>query len=91
MANRDFKVGDTVKVSLRIKEGEKERIQVYEGLVIGIQGGGGNDVLLGDGGVDTVSGGGGRDLVIGGANSATAMATPMKPMRTNRGAPTRWM
>ncbi len=36
-----FKVGDTVKVSLRIKEGEKERIQVYEGLVIGIQGAGG--------------------------------------------------
>jgi large subunit ribosomal protein L19 len=36
-----FKVGDTVKVSLRIKEGEKERIQVYEGVVIGIQGRGG--------------------------------------------------
>jgi large subunit ribosomal protein L19 len=35
-----FRVGDTVKVSLRIKEGEKERIQVYEGLVVGIQGGG---------------------------------------------------
>ena len=32
-----FKVGDTVKVSLRIKEGEKERIQVYEGVVSGIQ------------------------------------------------------
>ncbi|HUO57164.1 MAG TPA: 50S ribosomal protein L19 [bacterium] len=32
-----FKVGDTVKVSLRIKEGEKERIQVYEGVVTGIQ------------------------------------------------------
>jgi large subunit ribosomal protein L19 len=39
--NVPFKVGDTVKVSLRIKEGEKERIQVYEGLVIGIQGRGG--------------------------------------------------
>lgn len=39
--NVPFKVGDTVKVSLRIKEGEKERIQVYEGLVIGIQGSGG--------------------------------------------------
>jgi large subunit ribosomal protein L19 len=39
--NVTFKVGDTVKVSLRIKEGEKERIQVYEGLVIGIQGSGG--------------------------------------------------
>ncbi|HVM31948.1 MAG TPA: 50S ribosomal protein L19 [bacterium] len=35
-----FRVGDTVKVSLRIKEGEKERIQLFEGLVIGIQGSG---------------------------------------------------
>jgi large subunit ribosomal protein L19 len=33
-----FRVGDTVKVSIRIKEGEKERVQLYEGLVIGIQG-----------------------------------------------------
>ena len=38
--NVPFKVGDTVKVSLRIKEGEKERIQVYEGVVTGIQGSG---------------------------------------------------
>lgn len=29
-----FKAGDTVRVHVRIKEGEKERIQVYEGLVI---------------------------------------------------------
>jgi large subunit ribosomal protein L19 len=34
----NFRVGDNVKVSLRIKEGEKERIQLFEGLVIGIQG-----------------------------------------------------
>ena len=33
-----FRVGDTVKVSLKIKEGEKERIQIYEGLVTAIQG-----------------------------------------------------
>jgi large subunit ribosomal protein L19 len=33
-----FRVGDTVKVSIRIKEGEKERVQLYEGLVIAIQG-----------------------------------------------------
>ncbi len=39
--NVPFRVGDTVKVSLRIKEGEKERIQAYEGVVIGIQGKGG--------------------------------------------------
>ncbi len=36
--NVPFKVGDTVKVSVRIKEGEKERIQIYEGVVTGIQG-----------------------------------------------------
>ncbi len=29
-----FKAGDTVRVHVRIKEGEKERIQPYEGLVI---------------------------------------------------------
>ncbi len=30
----DFKAGDTVKVYVRIKEGEKERIQVFQGVVI---------------------------------------------------------
>lgn len=29
-----FRVGDTVAVSVRIKEGEKERIQVFKGVVI---------------------------------------------------------
>ena len=29
-----FKAGDTVKVHVKIKEGEKERIQVFEGTVI---------------------------------------------------------
>jgi large subunit ribosomal protein L19 len=29
-----FKPGDTVKVSVKIKEGEKERIQVFKGVVI---------------------------------------------------------
>ena len=29
-----FKAGDTVKVSSRIKEGDKERIRVFEGVVI---------------------------------------------------------
>jgi large subunit ribosomal protein L19 len=29
-----FRVGDTVKVHVKIREGEKERIQVFEGLVI---------------------------------------------------------
>ena len=29
-----FNIGDTVKVSVKVKEGDKERIQAYEGVVI---------------------------------------------------------
>ena len=34
-----FNVGDTVRVSAKIKEGARERIQVFEGTVLKIQGG----------------------------------------------------
>ena len=34
----DFKVGDTIKVSAKVKEGNRERIQVFEGTVLKIQG-----------------------------------------------------
>lgn len=34
-----FRVGDTVKVYGKIKEGNRERIQVFEGTVLKIQGG----------------------------------------------------
>jgi len=33
----DFQVGDTVKVHYKIKEGDKERVQIYEGTVIAIR------------------------------------------------------
>ena len=36
----DFVVGDTVKVHYKIKEGGKERVQVYTGTVIARKGGG---------------------------------------------------
>lgn len=36
----DFNVGDTVKVHVKVKEGSRERIQVYEGVVMKRQGGG---------------------------------------------------
>ena len=36
----DFGPGDTVKVHVKVREGEKERIQVFEGVVIGRRGGG---------------------------------------------------
>ena len=35
-----FHVGDTVKVYGKIKEGNRERIQIFEGTVLKIQGGG---------------------------------------------------
>jgi len=34
----DFRPGDTVKVAVKIKEGNKERIQNFEGVVIAIKG-----------------------------------------------------
>ena len=38
----DIKVGNTVRVHVKIKEGNKERIQVFEGIIIKVQGGGVN-------------------------------------------------
>ena len=38
----DLKVGNTVRVHVKIKEGNKERIQVFEGIIIKKQGGGVN-------------------------------------------------
>ncbi|MBQ7240212.1 MAG: 50S ribosomal protein L19 [Bacilli bacterium] len=35
----EFRVGDTVRVDYKIKEGNKERIQAFEGLVVSIKGG----------------------------------------------------
>ena len=35
----DFNVGDTVRVSAKIKEGNRERVQVFEGTVLKRQGG----------------------------------------------------
>lgn len=34
----EFRAGDTVRVAVRIKEGEKTRVQNYEGLCIAIRG-----------------------------------------------------
>jgi large subunit ribosomal protein L19 len=36
----EFRPGDTVRVHVKIKEGDKERIQVFQGTVIGRRGGG---------------------------------------------------
>ena len=41
----ELKIGNTVRVHVRIKEGNKERIQVFEGIIIKKQGGGVNQTF----------------------------------------------
>ena len=41
----EFRPGDTVRVSVRIREGERERVQAYEGVCIGRAGSGVNEVF----------------------------------------------
>lgn len=36
----EFFPGDTISVSVKVIEGDKERIQIYKGIVMGIKGGG---------------------------------------------------
>ncbi|MDA8027532.1 MAG: 50S ribosomal protein L19 [Nitrospiraceae bacterium] len=38
-------VGETVRVHTKVVEGEKERIQVFEGVVIGVRGGGTREMM----------------------------------------------
>jgi len=40
-----FRVGDTIRVHAKVVEGDKERIQIFEGVVIGRQGGGAREVV----------------------------------------------
>ena len=39
------RVGDTVRAHIRIVEGEKERVQVFEGVVIRLHGGGARETM----------------------------------------------
>jgi len=39
-ARPPMKAGDTVRVHVKVREGDKERIQVFEGIVIGMHRGG---------------------------------------------------
>lgn len=36
----DIRPGDTVKAHVKVREGGKERIQIFEGVVLGLRGGG---------------------------------------------------
>lgn len=42
----EFRAGDTVRVHVRVVEGGRERVQVFEGIVIARKGGGVNDTCI---------------------------------------------
>ena len=42
----EFDSGDTVAINVRVREGNKERIQLFEGVVINKRGGSGLDLSL---------------------------------------------
>jgi len=41
----EFHPGDTVRVTVRVLEGEKERLQAFEGVVVGMRGGGTREMI----------------------------------------------
>ena len=41
----DFSPGDTIKVMVRVREGDKERLQAFEGIVLAKKGGGINETF----------------------------------------------
>lgn len=43
--NNDFSVGDSVRVHTRVVEGDKERVQIFQGIVIGRKGRGLNETF----------------------------------------------
>lgn len=54
-----FRSGDTVRVHVRVVEGEKERIQIFQGVVIGRRGGGARETFT----VRKISGGVGVERI----------------------------
>jgi large subunit ribosomal protein L19 len=55
----EFRPGDTVRVHVRVVEGDKSRIQVYQGVVIGRRGGGTRETFT----VRKISGGVGVERI----------------------------
>jgi large subunit ribosomal protein L19 len=55
----EFRPGDTIRVSVRVREGDKERMQAFEGVCIGRRGGGMSETFT----VRKVSGGIGVERV----------------------------
>lgn len=55
----EFSPGDTIRVHVKVKEGDKERVQVFQGVVIGRRGGGTRETFT----VRKISGGVGVERI----------------------------
>lgn len=55
----DFRAGDTLRVHVKVREGDKERVQLFEGVVIGRRGSSTNETFT----VRKISGGVGVERV----------------------------
>ncbi|OGF50401.1 MAG: 50S ribosomal protein L19 [Candidatus Firestonebacteria bacterium RIFOXYA2_FULL_40_8] len=76
----EFRVGDEIKIGVRIKEGDKERIQSFEGLVLSIRGEGLNKTFK----VRKVTGGIGVERTFLFHSHAVATVKVLKSGRTRR-------
>ena len=76
-----FRVGDTVRVHARIIEGEKERIQMYEGVVIAFGGNGATRTFT----VRKISGGCGVEIIYPMMSSKVAKVDVVTKGKVRRG------
>lgn len=76
----DFRVGDTVKVHVKVKEGDKERVQAFEGVVIASHSGRNRTTFT----VRKVSGGVGVERVFPVHSPAVSRIDVLRRNRVNR-------
>src|SRR2546426_11016041 len=73
-----FAPGDTVRVMVRVREGEKERLQAFEGICIARRGGGINETFT----VRKISAGGGVERIF---PPHAPLVAGVGPLREGRG------
>src|SRR5260370_22429925 len=76
-----FDPGDTLRVMVRVREGEKERVQAFEGVCIARRGGGINETFT----VRKISAGGGRERLFPLHSPAIASLELVRKGRVPRG------
>ncbi|UCF39681.1 MAG: 50S ribosomal protein L19 [Gemmatimonadota bacterium] len=76
----DFRPGDTVRVSVRVREGDKQRLQAFEGVCIGRRGAGMSETFT----VRKVSGGVGVERVFPLNSPTVAGIKVVRPGRVRR-------